>query len=207
MQILAKDRLTRPILCEQLPDPRLRSALTVFIVEGSRIPLPLSECTRRLALLFPKGRFIMVDRTQSDEEIIRLTKLGFHGFVEHSEVVSSLATAVRTVATGGTHILPDIMQRQLYLTTEAGRRADAAQSTEHRYSTVPTPRENEILELIRLRLSNKEIAATLKLAEKTVKFHVSNILAKFGVESRRDLEINTSDSAGVWEELSKVRTF
>jgi ATP/maltotriose-dependent transcriptional regulator MalT len=50
-----------------------------------------------------------------------------------------------------------------------------------------TKRETEIVELIRHRLSNKEIANILNVAEVTVKFHVSNIFSKASVDRRRDL--------------------
>ena len=45
-------------------------------------------------------------------------------------------------------------------------------------------REQEVLDLILQSLANKEIAAKLNVAERTVKFHVSSLLAKFGVTDR-----------------------
>ncbi len=45
-------------------------------------------------------------------------------------------------------------------------------------------REQEVLDCILQSLSNKEIAAKLNVAERTVKFHVSSLLAKFGVTDR-----------------------
>lgn len=56
------------------------------------------------------------------------------------------------------------------------------------FSSVPlSPRENEVLiELLRNRV-NKEIATRLRISVRTVKYHVSSLLAKFGVQSRWDL--------------------
>ncbi|HEV2299899.1 MAG TPA: helix-turn-helix transcriptional regulator [Candidatus Acidoferrales bacterium] len=56
------------------------------------------------------------------------------------------------------------------------------------FTSVPlSPRENEVLiELLRNSV-NKEIAARLRISVRTVKFHVSSLLAKFGVQSRWDL--------------------
>jgi DNA-binding CsgD family transcriptional regulator len=51
-------------------------------------------------------------------------------------------------------------------------------------------RESEIFELVRLHLSNKEIANRLNIAEVTVKFHLSNAFAKMGVRRRRELFYN-----------------
>jgi len=50
-----------------------------------------------------------------------------------------------------------------------------------------TPRESEILDLLRLRLSNKEIAEYLRIRVSTVKFHVTHILSKLQISSRQDL--------------------
>jgi DNA-binding CsgD family transcriptional regulator len=44
-----------------------------------------------------------------------------------------------------------------------------------------------VLDGLLANLSNKEIAARLNISERTVKFHVSNLLAKFGVERRQEL--------------------
>src|SRR5256885_3024460 len=53
-----------------------------------------------------------------------------------------------------------------------------------RYPDILTPREWEVLELLRARLSNPQIAERLGIAERTAKFHVSEILGKFGLENR-----------------------
>ncbi|MDQ2970452.1 MAG: helix-turn-helix transcriptional regulator [Acidobacteriota bacterium] len=50
-----------------------------------------------------------------------------------------------------------------------------------------SPREREVHELLMENLSNKEIAKRLHMSERTVKFHVSNLLGKHGVKRRADL--------------------
>jgi DNA-binding NarL/FixJ family response regulator len=50
-----------------------------------------------------------------------------------------------------------------------------------------TQREQEILPLIRQRLTNKEIAAKLNVGTRTIGFHISSMLAKMNVKSRHDL--------------------
>jgi DNA-binding NarL/FixJ family response regulator len=48
-------------------------------------------------------------------------------------------------------------------------------------------REQEVLEGLLENLANKEIASKLNISDRTVKFHVSNLLSKFGVRRRADL--------------------
>jgi DNA-binding NarL/FixJ family response regulator len=50
-----------------------------------------------------------------------------------------------------------------------------------------TPREREVLEMLAREMSNKEIAGQLNITERTVKFHVSRLLAKYGRRNRREL--------------------
>jgi DNA-binding NarL/FixJ family response regulator len=50
-----------------------------------------------------------------------------------------------------------------------------------------TARETEVLELMIRRFSNKEIAGALGISERTVKYHVSNVLSKLRAENRRTL--------------------
>ena len=68
-----------------------------------------------------------------------------------------------------------------------------------------TPRENEILELVRMCLSNREIAELLQIRVSTVKFHLSNILSKMPAKNRRDLRAVPSEQ--VWRMLTSQRTF
>ena len=65
------------------------------------------------------------------------------------------------------------------------------------FTSVPlSPRENEVLvELLRNSV-NKEIASRLRISVRTVKFHVSSLLAKFGVQSRWDLTQKASQILG-----------
>jgi DNA-binding CsgD family transcriptional regulator/tetratricopeptide (TPR) repeat protein len=87
------------------------------------------------------------------------------------------------------------------------RRARMSIATTHRPASPPdqfgiTPRENEVLRLLADGLTNKQIAATLYISEKTAEHHVSRILAKLGVNTRtaagsvaHQLGIRPSDAA------------
>jgi DNA-binding NarL/FixJ family response regulator len=198
VQILAHDRFARPILCEQLPQPRLRSVPTIFVIEGSLVPIPLRECIRRLRSLFPKGRFVMVDKPQPADDVLLLIKLGFHGFVEHSHVSERLVSAVRAVASGRLWLSDELMHRYMHLTAEFPISGEKP--------ALPTLRETDVLELVRQRLSNREIAGLLGVTESTVKYHLTHILAKFHVSSRRELETaGRTGTVRIWEQLSKAR--
>lgn len=191
--VLARQSFVRPVLCEQLPQPRLKSRLSVFVVEASGIPLPLGRCLYRLRTLFYKSRIVVVSQQQPIEDILRLVRLGIHGFVEHDKVSRSLCDAVNAVAKGHLWIPEEV----LHMYVESTSRGDWGGLDSVR---LPTPREAEVLELARQRLSNREIANTLRIQEGTVKYHISKIMAKLQVGDRREL-VHKTPLARIWEEL------
>jgi DNA-binding NarL/FixJ family response regulator len=92
---------------------------------------------------------------------------------------SDLVSAVRTVAAGQSLLDANATARLL-------ARLRGGQEQEEEAEALPglTPREREILALIGEGLTNRQIGQRLYLAEKTVKNHISRLLAKLGVERR-----------------------
>ncbi|MDP3046239.1 MAG: response regulator transcription factor [Chloroflexota bacterium] len=97
------------------------------------------------------------------------------GYMLKTASSSELAQAIRALKKGEPVLHPDIA-RKLMRGISAVAQPAAADSL--------TSREMQVLSLLARRLSNKEIAAELGVAEKTVKTHVSSILSKLSLESR-----------------------
>ena len=125
-----------------------------------------------------------IRRAQPDTEVIALTSV-----LEDATVVS----AVRAGAIG--YLLKDTQADELcgaIHAAAAGQVRLAPQAAARLMNEVRTPenpdilteREIEVLRLLAQGQANKEIARSLHIAEKTVKTHVSNILAKLGLQSR-----------------------
>jgi DNA-binding NarL/FixJ family response regulator len=111
----------------------------------------------------------------------RLLRLGVKGVVAYERVAEQLAPAVQAVAKGGFWVPREMLSRFVDSLLQAG----AARHTLHPVGL--SSRENDVLDCLLENLSNKEIASRLNIAERTVKFHVSNLLGKFGVQRRADL--------------------
>lgn len=107
-------------------------------------------------------------------------RAGARGYISKEVDPAALATAVRAVAAG--HVLLGPQVAEALLAQAAG--AGGAASGERQAGPQLTAREREVLDLIAAGRSNREIARTLTLAEKTVKTHVSNVLMKLGVADR-----------------------
>jgi DNA-binding NarL/FixJ family response regulator len=117
--------------------------------------------------------------------------LGIHGVVPFSvNLERELPDAMRTVATGNLWMRQDLLAEYARRSFDATRTLAIASLTR---------REQQILRFIQEELSNKEIAIALEIAERTVKFHVSNILQKCQVKHRSSLlrSPRLSDSTSV----------
>ena len=155
---------------------------TVFVIDECGVSTPLCECLKKLRSDSVNAKFLVLDYEKGKREILRLLVIGAHGYVAHTNVPDSLGRAIQCVAGGRLWVPQEVLQEFL---CEVGRilRKDIYD----RQTT--TPREDEILELVRKRLSNREIADLLKIRVSTVKFHVSNIFSKMHASSRRELAV------------------
>jgi len=153
----------------------------VFVIDRCGLEPPLSEYVKILSCKCPGAKFIVLDNANDKEEIVRLLIMGIHGYVPHEEAQKTLARAVFSVAADDLWVPPEVFQK--LLTEVSSVRRGRVGQVQH----FMTPREHEILELVRRRLSNREIADLLQIRVSTVKFHLSNILSKLNASSRREL--------------------
>jgi DNA-binding NarL/FixJ family response regulator len=115
-----------------------------------------------------------------DDYVFGALRAGASGFVLKDAPAADLLHAVRVVAAGDALLAPSVTRRLIadYATRGRPDRRNLAALNEL------TPREKDVLRLIAHGRSNQEIAATLVLAEQTVKTHVSRVLAKLGLRDR-----------------------
>lgn len=152
----------------------------VFVIDQPGLEIPLSECIRRLRQRSSNGKFLLLGYDKSTEDMVRMLIMGVHGYLRHADVPRALRPAILAVASGALWVTNQALQQFL---SEAGH---ALRKNPRTLETI-TPREDEILELVRKRLSNKEIAEILQIRVSTVKFHVSNIFSKLHAQSRHEL--------------------
>ncbi len=166
--------------CLKNPRPEgVESSLTENVTSPFQAE-PAQECLRQLRNHSSNARFLVLDKQKSTEDVARILIMGAHGYVSHSEAASTLIHAIRSIATNQlwipTPVLPAFLRE---VNNALHKHACARQTT--------SPREDEILELVRRRLSNREIADFLQIRVSTVKFHLSNILSKLHASNRREL--------------------
>jgi DNA-binding NarL/FixJ family response regulator len=129
------------------------------------------------------ARILVVGDKVKEPESYALLRQGVKGILTYEEAREQLPRALPQVAAGGIWVPRNVLSRFVdsILSTAQGRRLRADSPSEL------SRREQEVLAGLLENLANKEVADRLHISERTVKFHVSNLLAKFGVRRRADL--------------------
>ncbi|MFD9123347.1 response regulator [Kitasatospora sp. NPDC059571] len=134
---------------------------------------------RELRDRMPDLACLMLTSFDDDDALLDAIMAGAAGYVLKQVKGADLVSAVRTVSSGQSMLDPattrTLMESLRHPHEETGTDAALAQLT---------PREREILALVGEGKTNRQIGKELYLAEKTVKNHVSRLLAKLGVERR-----------------------
>ena len=120
----------------------------------------------------PDTEVIALTSVLEDASVIGAVRAGAIGYLLKDTESDELCRAIKAAADGQVQLSPKAAARLM-------REVRAPESPE-----TLTERETEVLRLLAQGQSNKEIAQSLTIGEKTVKTHVSNILSKLGVPSR-----------------------
>ena len=138
------------------------------------------EATRQIKRDHPNTKVLILTVHDNEEYIRQLLAAGAMGYILKYAAATELLAAIRTVYKGESVLSPAITQLVIedYL-----RWADIKQDDPDRL----TPREREVLQLIAEGYTNKEIGEILKISEKTVKAHRSNLMQKLDLHNRGDL--------------------
>ena len=128
------------------------------------------EVAERLTSLHRDTAVVVLTAYNAPQYRRRLLQLGVTAFLDKGCSAEELLTTVRAAA-GGSHVMP------------AGNLAAVRDWVRHDASRL-TARELEVLGKVAKGLANKEIAADLLVSERTIEFHLSNIMSKLDVRSR-----------------------
>jgi DNA-binding NarL/FixJ family response regulator len=154
--------------------PALRPDVAVLdlrLPDGSGI-----DVCREIRSVDPSIKGLILTSHEDDEAVFAAIMAGAAGYLLKQIRGTDLLDAVRRVATGQSMLDPAVTQRVL-------QRVRDGVEEPHELKTL-TEQERRILIHVAEGLSNREIAAKMFLAEKTVKNYVSSVLAKLGLERR-----------------------
>jgi len=120
----------------------------------------------------PGVEVVALTSVLDDEQVVAAVRAGAIGYVLKDAHGLELKDAIRAASDGRVHLSPEAAAR-LLREVRTPDRPDRL-----------TERETDVLRLISVGLSNKEVARRLNIGEGTVKTHVSSVLNKLGLQSR-----------------------
>jgi DNA-binding NarL/FixJ family response regulator len=157
------------------------------------------NATRRIKAELPAVRVVMLTVHDDDDTLFNAIKAGAQGFLVKSIRSSEMLELLRGMARGEAPISRGMAARILDEFARSSAAPDATERTPDPADSL-TLREQEVLELVAQRFTNKEIAQQLTISEFTVKNHLSNILGKLHLRSRAEA---AHYAAGQWQRQSE----
>ena len=154
---------------EHLPD--------VALLDITMPPKPAGglRAAAEIVAACPSTKVVMLTVSEDEDDVLAAMKAGASGYVLKGASARELLGVLRAVAGGEVYVAPSLAG---LLLREMTRRRAADPLAEL------TAREREVLELVAGGRRNQEIGRSWGLAERTVKHHMTNILAKLHVRSR-----------------------
>lgn len=140
------------------------------------------ETTRRLLEAQPECRVIVLTSFLDDEKMYPVIEAGAFSYLLKTSRASEIADAIRAAARGQSVLESQVASKMM----NRFRKPAQAEAQPHEELT---EREMEVLKLIAQGKSNQEIADELFIGIKTVKYHLTNMFGKLGVEDRTQAAI------------------
>lgn len=138
------------------------------------------EAIRRIKAELPDVQVIVYTAYHTEEQVLGSMRAGASSYLLKGAPREELFRAIRLARDGRSLIEPLVASRLL---RQVGPRSAGLTV---RTADELTPRETEVIELLACGFANKQVATELRCSVRTVKFHVSSILAKLGASNRTE---------------------
>ncbi|RDI60775.1 LuxR C-terminal-related transcriptional regulator [Microvirga subterranea] len=163
--------------------------MVVLSVGGSTVSNPeILDWIKHLRAKWPETALVVVSDREDSSEVARAFGAGANGFIPTNYEPEITRQALSFIIGGGSFfpptILTDLPTHSDIMLETTNRRAQSGEPGEARLINGFTPRQQEVLELLRRGDSNKVIGRRLSMTEATVKVHVRQIMRKLGASNR-----------------------
>jgi len=153
----------------------------IIVLDSCGLDSSKASLISTLLAAIPGVRVVMVDMDSDENTFLRAVREGVVGYVVKNASAMEVAGTIRAVATGEA-VCPPALSMALFRCV--AQQGTALSTFSWGADLGLSRREQQMVDLLRERLTNKEIAARLNLSEQTVKNHVHHILRKIGVPNR-----------------------
>jgi DNA-binding NarL/FixJ family response regulator len=155
----------------------------VVVVDVGMPEIEGIEAVRQIREAVPDAKVLVLTMHESDQFVRRALDAGALGYLLKSDLTDCLPKAVKAVAEGKRFLTPKVSEIVLDGFLKSGSESQEGGRTAPRM----TPREVEVVRLLADGKTNKEIAATLQIAVRTVETHRAKIMFKLGFHSSNEL--------------------
>ena len=132
-------------------------------------------------------RFAVLTKLDSRERIFASLAIGLHGFISKYQPDGDILIAINQILSGQVYIPWRIIKGGSGPHPAGSAHQEPACSAASALDPLNlTPRQGQVLQLLSLGMSNKEIARTLQIAESTTKIHTSMLMRALGVRNRTE---------------------
>lgn len=177
---------------ERVGDCRPDIALLDISMPGSGI-----EAARRISALKHPPRIVMLTVSEAEDDVIAALKAGAHGYVLKGVSAGELISVIQNVHEGQSYIPPSLAAQVVM----AMNNPKSATKTADELLDSLSDRETEILKLVSVGKSNKEVGRELDLQEKTVKHYMTIILQKLHAKNRVEAAVKAQT---VWNNYQDI---
>ncbi len=153
----------------------------IYVVDAC-VPTTAALLVSEIIERYSDAQVIALSEAFDEASAFPLLRLGTKGLLTYAEARTDLPAVFEALLEGSYWVPRILLSRFVESILPGSRNRNMINS-----SVGLSRREREVLQAVLDNLSNKEIAGQLNISERTAKFHVSNLLAKFGVQRRADL--------------------
>ncbi|HEX5234964.1 MAG TPA: response regulator transcription factor [Silvibacterium sp.] len=194
VRVAGFESLCEPLTHVTIVHTTLREALADsnldMIMLGLQSPAQSFDLLGRVKAARPRLKMIVMGRETDEETIISAIAAGAKGYLEETASPEQVIMCIDVVASGS------IWAPRKVLSTFVDRLLNPSENKRvRRHNPTFTKREEEVLKLLQAARSNREIARTMGIEERTVKSHIANLIRKAGVANRIALSVR----AATWD--------
>ncbi len=170
------------------------------VIVGVSLPVDRFEALDVIVSMYPTVRVLVLSDSSDEERICDAIAGGLSGYLPRTTSSPELIGAVRALDQGIGCVSPTLASRLLM---HANNDSSSMMKPKDRLKAL-APRERQIVSMLAVGLSNREIGVELDINEGTVKYYVSSILDKLQVHNRVEAALFARSQGVVWQARTEI---
>jgi DNA-binding NarL/FixJ family response regulator len=144
------------------------------------------EATRLIKAELPDIKIVMLTMSENDEDLFEAIKSGACGYLLKTDETDKFFEFLAGLMKGEAPLSPGMAGRVLKELSQRQKRSEPVEQAVQEEETL-SPRQTQVLTLVAQGLTYKEVGAKLFLSERTIKYHMGEILDRLHMENRRQV--------------------